>query len=87
MEGFRDVFDHPHKLIVHRGWVGVLRHRVANGLYGVAQTKREHCRGAPDEVFQRERLSSGMLCHDVGEREGEAATVRINGRLARLNTV
>ena len=53
----------------------MLRHKVANGLCGVAQTGREHHRGAPNEVFQGERLSFGKLRHDVGEREGDAAQV------------
>ena len=50
-------------------------HKVANGLYGVAETKRERCRGAPDEVFRRERLSSGKPRHDIGEQEGEVTQV------------
>ena len=70
MERFRDVFGHPHELIVHRGWGRALRHKVANGLCDVAQAEQEHCRGALDEAFQGERLSSGNLRHDVGEREG-----------------
>ena len=49
--------------------------KVAISLYGIAETKQERCRGAPDEVFQRERLPSGKLRHDVGEREGEVAQV------------
>lgn len=80
VERFHDVFDHPHELIVRRGWGRALCHKVANGLCGVAQTEQEHCRDAPDEVFQGERLSSGKLCHDVGEREGEAVHVLL-GRL------
>ena len=52
-----------------------MRHKVANRLYGVAQIERERCRGALDEVFRGERLSSGKLHHDVGEREGEVAQV------------
>ena len=48
---------------------------MANGLYGVAETKREHCRDAPDKVFWGERLSLTKLCHDIGEQEGEAAQV------------
>ena len=44
-----------------------LRLKVANGLYGVAQTERERCRGAPGEVFRGEQLSSGKLRHDIGE--------------------
>ena len=75
MERFHDIFGHPHELIVRGGWGRALRHKVANGLGGVAQTERERCRGAPDEVFQRERLSSGKLCHDIDEREGEVAQV------------
>ena len=70
MERFHDIFGHPHELVVHRGWRRALRHKVANGLYGVAETKRERCRGILDEVFQRERLPSGKLRHDVGEEEG-----------------
>ena len=72
MERFHDIFGHPHELIVHGGSRRALRHRVANGLCGVAQTERERSRGALDEVFRRGWLSSGKLCHDVGEREGEA---------------
>ena len=75
MERLYNVFDHPHKLIVHGGWNHMLCHKVANGLYGVAETEWEHCRGAPDEVFQGEGLSSGELCQDVGELEGEVAQV------------
>ena len=71
VETFRDIFGHPHELVVRRGWGSALCHKVANGLYGVAETKRERCRGAPDEVFRRERLSFDKLRHDVDEREGE----------------
>ena len=80
MKSLRDIFSYPHELIIHRGWRSALRHKVANGLCGVARTKRERCRGTPDEVFLGERLSPGQLCHDVGEREGEAAQV-LPGRL------
>ena len=69
------MFDNPHELIIHGGWSHALRHKVANGLYGVAKTGRERCRGAPDKVFRGERLSSGKLGHDIDEREGEAAQV------------
>ena len=62
MERLRDIFGHPHELVVHKEWRSALHHKVANGLCGIL-----------DEVFQRERLSSGKLCHDVGEREGEVA--------------
>ena len=67
VERFRDIFGHPHELVIHRGWGHALRHKVANGLYGVAQAKRERCQGALDDVFQKERLSSSELCHDIGE--------------------
>ena len=73
MEGFRDIFGHPHELVIHGGWGRALRHKVANGLCGVAQTKWERCQGALDEVFWGEQLSSGKLRHDIGEREAEAA--------------
>ena len=73
MERFRDIFGHPHELIVRGGWRHALHHRVANGLCGVAETGRERCQGAPDDVFLGERLSFSKLRHDVGEREGEAA--------------
>ena len=73
VERIRDIFGHPQELIVRRGWGSALCHKVANGLYGVAQTEWERCRGAPDEVFRGERLSLDKLCHDVGEREGEVA--------------
>ena len=75
MKKFHDVFGHPHELIIRRGWGRALRHKVANGLCGIAQTEREHCRGTPDEVFQGEQLSSGKLHHDVGEGEGEVAHI------------
>ena len=50
-------------------------HKVAIGLYGVAETEWERCWGAPDEVFRREWLPSCKLRHDIGEREGEVAQV------------
>ena len=52
-----------------------LRHKVANGLYGIAQIEQERYRNAPDEVFRGERLFSSKLRHDISEREGEAAQV------------
>ena len=56
MERFHNIFGHPHELIVRGGWTCALRHRVANGVCGVAKTGWEHYRGALDEVFQRERV-------------------------------
>jgi len=73
VERFHNVFGNPHELIVRRGWVHALRHEVANGPSNIAQTEWECCRGAPGEVFRGERLSFGKLCHDIGERESEAA--------------
>ena len=75
MERLHDIFGHPHELIVHGGWRRALRHRVANGLGGVAETGWERCWGTPDEVFWRERLPSSKLWHDIGEQEGEVAQV------------
>ena len=46
---------------------------VTNGPCDVAQTEQECCRGAPDELFRGERFPFDKLCHDIGEREGEAA--------------
>ena len=75
MERPRDILGHPQKLIVRWGQRRALCHKVAIDLCGVAETERERYRGAPNEVFQRERLPSHKLCHDVGEREGEVAQV------------
>ena len=75
MKRFCDIFGHPHEPVVRGGRRSVLCHKVALGLYGITKIEREHYRGAPDEVFRREQLPSGMLCHDIGEREGEVAQV------------
>ena len=75
MERLRDVFNHPYELVVRGKRRHVLRHKVANGLCGVAETEREHCRDTPDGVFRRERLPSGKLRHNVGEHEGEVVQV------------
>ena len=75
MERFHDIFGHPHELVICGGWRSVLRHKMANGLCGVAETEWEHCRGAPDEVFRGEWLPIGKVCHDTGEQEGEVAQV------------
>ena len=75
MERFHDMFGHPHELVVRGGCRRVLRHKVANGLCGVAETGRERYRGALDKVFWGERPTSGKLCHDVGEQEGEVVQV------------
>ena len=75
VERFHDIFGHPYELVVGGGWRSALRHKVANGLCGVAEIGWECCRGAPNEVFRRERLSSEKLCHDIGEQEGEVVQV------------
>ena len=51
MEGFCDAFDHPHELVVHRGWDRTLCHKVANGRRGVVETERKRYWGAPCGVF------------------------------------
>ena len=79
MERFHDVFGHPHELIIRGGWRRALRHKVANGLCGVAETGRERCWGASDEIFWGERLSPGKLRHDVGEREDEVGRFSQDG--------
>ena len=73
MERLYDIFGHPYELVIHGGWRRALRHKVANGLCGIAETEWERCRGAPNEVFRGKRLSPSKLCQDVGEREGEVA--------------
>ena len=75
MERLCDVFDHPHKLIVHGEWDHALCHKVASGHRGVAETERKHRRGAPYVVFRRERFSSGEPRHVVGVGKGEVALV------------
>ena len=80
MKRFHDIFGHPHEPVIRGGWRHALCYKVAIGLCGVAETEQERCLGAPDEVFWRERLPSGKLRHDVGEREGEVAQVLL-GRL------
>jgi len=75
MKRFHDIFSHPHEPVICGGRRRALCHKVAIGLCGVAETEWERCRGAPNEVFQRERLPSSKLCHNVGEQEGEATQV------------
>ena len=74
VEGFCDVFDHPHELV--RGRQNhVSCHKVANGCRSVAETERKRCRGALYVVFQREGPSSRKPHRVVGVRKGEAALV------------
>ena len=51
MERFHDIFGHLYELVIRGGWKLALRHKVANGLYDVAQTERERYRGTPNEIF------------------------------------
>ena len=86
VERFHDVFSPPHELIVRRGWGRALHHKVANGLYGIMWTEREHYRGTPDDVFWGERLSSSKLRHDIGEREGKVAQVLLGRSVSQEGT-
>ena len=73
MERLHDILGHPQKLIIRWGQRRALCHKVAIGLYGVAETEWERCWGAPDEVFRREWLPSCKLRRDIGEQKGEVA--------------
>ena len=75
MERIRDVFDHPHELIVHGRLNHASCHKVANGRRSVAEIERKHCRGASYVVFWRERFSSSEPRHVIGVEKGEAALV------------
>ena len=75
MEGFHDVFNHPHEFIIRGRWNHALCNKVANGRRDIAETEQKHCRGTPYEVFQREGFPSDEPCHVIGVREGEAAWV------------
>ena len=52
----RSVFipNHHHEFVIRGRWNYALCHKVANGLHGVAETERKHCRGAPCRVFRRD---------------------------------
>ena len=73
MERFRDVFDHPHELVVRGGWDHALGHQVANDHCSVAKTEWKHYRGASYVAFWRERFSSGEPRHVIGIGKGEVA--------------
>ena len=75
MEGFRDAFDHPHEVILHRWLNHASCHKVANGRHSVAETERRRYRGAPYVVFRREGPSSRKPCHVIGVGKGETALV------------
>ena len=68
MERFRDVFDHPHKLVVHGGWDHALCHKVANGRRGVAETKRKRHRGTLCGMFRREGEAAWVLPRQLGSK-------------------
>ena len=48
----------------------MLCHKVANGLYGIAETEREHYWGAPCGVFYREGEAARVLPRWLGS-EGD----------------
>ena len=75
VERFRDVFDHPHELVVHGRQNHASCHKVANDRRSVVEIERKRCRGAPYVVFRREGSSSEKPCHVVGVGKGEAALV------------
>ena len=70
VEGFRDAFDHPHELVVHRGWDHALCHKVAYGRCSVAETERARRRGAPCGVFRRAGEAARVLPGRLGS-EGD----------------
>ena len=41
VERLHDIFSHPNELLIRGGWRRALRHRVAIGLCGVAETEWE----------------------------------------------
>ena len=75
MERLRDVFDHPHELVVPGRLNHVSCHKVANGRRSVVETKQKHYRGAPYVVFWREGSSSRKSHHVIAVGEGETASV------------
>ena len=68
MEIFRDVFDHPHELVVRGEWDHALCHKVASGRCGVAETKRKHRRDALRGVFRREGEAVWVLPRQLGSK-------------------
>ena len=75
MERFRDMLDHPHKLIVCGQQDHASCHKVANGCHSVVETERKCCRGAPYVVFWREGSSSRKPCHVASVGKGEVTLV------------
>ena len=75
MERFRDMFDHPHELVVCRRQDHASCHKVANGHRSIAETKRKCCRGAPHVAFRREVSLPRRSRHAVVVGEGEAMLV------------
>ena len=68
VEGFRDAFIHPYKLIVRGGRDHALRHKVANGRRGVAETEQKRRRGALCGVFRREGEAARVLPGWLGSK-------------------
>ena len=75
MERLRDMFDHPHELIVC-GWQDHAScHKVANGRRSVVETKWNRSRDTPYVVSRREGSSSHEPCHVIGVGKGEVVRV------------
>ena len=68
MERLRDMFDHPHELVVRGGWDRALCHKVAYGHRGVAEIEQKHHRGAPRGVFRREGEAEWVLPGWLGSK-------------------
>jgi len=68
VEGFYDAFNHPHKLVVHRGRDRAPCHKVAYSRRGVAETERKRHWGALRGVFQREGEAAWVLPRWLGSK-------------------
>ena len=75
MDRLRDMFDHPHILIVRGRLSHASCHKVANGRHSVVEIERKRYWGTPYVASQRERFSSGEPRHVVGVEKGEATLV------------
>ena len=86
MEGFRDAFDHPHKLVVRGGQDHALCHKVANSHRGVVETERKRRRGAqsPDRPSRTPEQAIVRLCLSPALRLLAAPPLREVGPLFPL---
>jgi len=75
VERLRDVFDHPHELVVPGRLNHVSCHKVANGRRSAVETERKRYRGALYAAFLREGSSPGRPCYVIGVGMGEAMLV------------